>query len=175
MIYIMEKGINGDGTYTVIDTDDLAVEEVSGELCIKFVKSGERLVFPFNQLNREVCQVEVYDDWYVIYAMCHEPRTQGLHVHIGRKGTGKLIYKHFKDIVWNAYPSVEVEAGSEHLLVRVEWMDKHYYREDREEDLVQYLGISKNGTVVLETPVHELQSSPYYRINESGKIEHVTY
>lgn len=175
MIYIMEKSITNSGTYTVIDTDDLVVEEVSGELCSKFIKAGERLVFPFHQLSRETCKVEVSGDWYVIYAMCHEPRTQGLHIHIGRKGQGKLMHKNFSNIVWNAYPSVEIEVGSEHLLVRIDWTDKHYYHEDSEEEFVQYLGISKDGAVILDTPAYEAQTSPYFRINEKGKVKQVTH
>lgn len=101
----------------------------------------------------------------------NESRTKntGYVFKIGLLGKG-VLYSTRVNIVWNAYPVVRFDSSAKNALVQLDWTDKHYYHEDREEYLVKFIGIDTNGRVVLNTQADIASNCKYYRIDESGEI-----
>lgn len=168
MLYIMSRKIHSNGTAFVLDTDDLIVEEVPCEQIHAYLKVGGKVIYPFNDTDEE-CKYFTSGDWFVLYTMSHEPRTPGLRIKVGLRGKG-VIYSTKVKIVWNAYPRLDANIGKDCILIQIDWMDKHYYREDREEYLTKFLGIDKTGKVILDRPADITNNCNWYAIDADGKI-----
>lgn len=169
MLYVMDKQISSNGTSLVLDTDDLTIEDTKCSDIHEYIKVGGKITFPFNTVGINFCEVEVDNDWFVVYAMSHEPKTQGIYLRLGRKGMGVLYRKHI-DIIWNAYPVIELEGSKKNALLRISWNDKHYYREDRDEDLTKYIGVDASGNEVFITEDSVSMYCPYWHLDAKGNI-----
>lgn len=165
MLFCMDRNISSNSSTDVFDTDDLTLEEVSCKDIIEYRKRGGTVVFPFHITGITDARVAVFNDWFIIYSMSHEPSTQGMYMKVGRLGK-EMIWSKRVNIVWNAYPVLSFDADDKHCLITLDWTDKHYYGEDREEGLVKSIGLDLDGNEVLNTLSETEYDAKYYTLDD---------
>lgn len=154
-----------DTTLKVLDEDDLSVEEFDEELVNEFNRRTNLVNLDFVGLGCYDFALGTSKDAYATI-LCTDSRNSIYLLTVKARGGAMIMQKQIvikKGRLYLDYINLDIEVhGDKYFEFVFSGMDKHYYREDREEYFKKSVIIDTRGRVIKETEFTIADNAPFY-------------